>query len=188
VTNVILIHGYNGIPKLYKWLEEELTKRNYNVIIPSFPTKENCNYSNWKNILDKYKNEINEETIVIAHSIGNEFIIKYCYYNNIKIKMYIGLAGFCKYFECVGKDNLNKAIKDLLLSKEEKEYFKRLEIDKYSIYSDNDHIIPFNILQEYSKEIEAIPILINGIGHMGKKSGVTNIYQILEIIDRSVKA
>lgn len=34
MKNVILIHGYNGIPKIYKYFEEKLKERDYNVIAP----------------------------------------------------------------------------------------------------------------------------------------------------------
>ncbi len=183
-NNIILIHGFNGIPKVYNWLQEELSKKNYNVIIPEFPPQEKCNYSNWSKILDKYTTEFNEKAIVIAHSIGNEFIIKYCYKNKIKMKMYIALAGFAKYFECEGKDILNLALKDFQVNKTEIEYLKEMETEKYAIYSNNDHIVPLNILKEYPKGINAIPIFIEGIGHMGKKSGITKIDEIIKLIEK----
>ena len=183
-NNVILIHGFNGIPKLYNWLQEELTKRNYNVILPEFPPREKCNYDSWCKVLNEYKTEFNDNTIVIAHSIGNEFIIKYCYNNKIKMKMYIGLAGFSKYFECEGKTHLNAVLKNFLIDEAEKEYFKEMNVDKYSIYSDNDHIVPFNTLKEFHEDVDAIPVFIEGIGHMGRKSGITKIDKILEIIEK----
>lgn len=60
--------------------------------------------------------------------------------------------------------------------------FKNRCTKRYSIYSNNDHIVPFNILQEYPKDIDAIPILIENIGHMGKKSGLEEIPRVIEII------
>ena len=41
----------------------------------------------WKNILDKYNQYFNNETIVIAHSIGNGCLIKYLTENNMKIDL-----------------------------------------------------------------------------------------------------
>lgn len=182
MTNVILIHGYNGIPPVYKWLEAELNKREYKVIIPEFPVKEGVKYINWKNIFNEYKDEINENSVVIAHSIGNEFFIKYMYENTINIKMYIGLAGFSKSFICEGKDDLTRALKEFLVSDEELNYFKNSVKTSYAIYSDNDHIVPFNILEDYARTIKANPVYIEGIGHMGRKSNVEKIPEILEIL------
>ncbi|MBQ6991555.1 MAG: alpha/beta hydrolase [Clostridia bacterium] len=182
MKNVILIHGYNGIPPVFKWLKTELNKREYKVIIPEFPVREGVKYLNWKNIFNQYKNNLNENSIVIAHSIGNEFFIKYMYENTINIKMYIGLAGFSKSFICEGKDDLTRALKEFLVSDEELNYFKNSVDKKYAIYSNDDHIVPFNILEDYVKTIKANPVYIEGIGHMGRKSNVEKIPEILEIL------
>ena len=185
MKKVILVHGYNGIPPIYNWLEKELTSKGYKVIIPEFPTQEGVMYSKWKKIMDSYKQEINPNTIFITHSIGNEFLIKYLYENNININLCIGLAGFAREFKCENRDDLNRTLKEFLVSNEEKEKFKELVQIKYSIYSDNDHIVPFNILEEYAKDVNAIPIFIKGIGHMGNKSGLDSIPEVLEIIERN---
>ena len=183
MQNVVMIHGYNGIPKIYYWLKQELETRGYLVIIPEFPAQEGVVYDKWIKILDEYKPEFNSETIVIAHSIGNEFIIKYLVENNIDIGLYISLAGFCECFEWIDRPDLNRAVKEFLVSKEEIEEFKKLAKEKYSIYSDNDHIVPFEVLENYPQMIDSESILIRGIGHMGKKSGLETIPEVLEIIE-----
>ena len=180
--NVLLIHGYNGIPKIYEWLEQELEKLGYNVIVPKFEPREGVTYENWKKVLNNYKKYINEESIIVAHSIGNEFIIKYFNENDLEAKLYISLAGFSKYFEWEDKQDLNRACREFLVTESELKNFRNRCKKKYSIYSDNDHIVPFNILQEYPKNIAAIPILIENIGHMGKKSGLEEIPRVIEII------
>lgn len=184
MKNVMLIHGYNGVPKIYNWLEENLKENGYEVIVPEFPPREGVIYVEWKNILNKYKQYLNKDTIVVAHSIGNELLIKYLFENNLEIGLYIGLAGFSKDFSCEGKDDLNRALKDFLVSSEEIDRFRELVSSRYAIYSDNDHIVPFEILEEYSKDIEAIPLLIKGIGHMGKKSELESIPEVLDIIQK----
>lgn len=184
MKNVILIHGYNGIPKIYNWLEENLKENGYEVIVPEFPPREGVIYSEWKYILNKYKKYFSKDTIVVAHSIGNELLIKYLFENNIEIGLYIGLAGFSKDFSCEGKEDLNRALKNFLVTNEEIDKFKKSVTSRYAIYSDNDHIVPFQILEEYSKSIESIPVLIKGIGHMGKKSGLESIPEVLDIIQK----
>ncbi|MGN1297469.1 MAG: alpha/beta hydrolase [Clostridia bacterium] len=185
MKNVILIHGYNGIPKIYEWLKEKLVQKGNLVIMPKFPTQEGVIYDIWKKIFDDYKNNINEETIVIAHSIGNEFLIKYLAENNINIKIYVSLAGFADSFENEEKEDLNRAIKEFLVTTKEVEMLNKLVCKKYSIYSDNDHIVPFDILEKYPKIIGAKAMLIKGIGHMGKKSGLETIPEVLDIIDNN---
>ena len=183
MKNVFLIHGYNGIPKLYEWLKGELNTLKYNVIIPEFPPKEGVIYEEWKKQFDEYKKYINKESIVIAHSIGNEFIIKYFNENSLKVDLYISLAGFTEYFEHKEKEDLNRACKEFLVTDDEIKNFRNMCNKKYSIYSNNDHIVPFEVLENYPSKIEAIPVLIEGIGHMGKKSGLEKLPKILELIN-----
>lgn len=182
MKNVLLVHGFNGIPKVFYWLKEELNKKEYEVIIPEFPPREGVIYKTWKNIMEKYKSKINKDTIIIAHSIGNEFIIKYLYENNLNIDLYIGLAGFSKIFSCEGKDILNRAVKEFVVNEEEIIKFKELTKTRYAIYSDNDHIVPYEVLEGYAKAINATEVLIPGIGHMGKKSGIESIKEVVDII------
>jgi len=184
MKNVIMIHGYNGIPKIYEWLKKELEKKGYSVFIPKFPAQDGVVYDNWKLILDNDKEKINEKSIIIAHSIGNEFVIKYLVENGIKIDLYISLAGFAEKFENEGKDDLNRAVREFLVTEKEVKMFHDLVNKSYSIYSDNDHIVPFDVLERYPKTIKAnSSLLIKGIGHMGKKSGLETIPEVLEIID-----
>ena len=184
MKNIIMIHGYNGIPKIYHWLKQELEMKGYHVIMPEFPAKEGVVYNIWSKILDHDKKEFNSKTIVIAHSIGNEFIIKYLVENRINIDLYISLAGFGECFEWEDKPDLNRAVKEFLIDGKEIETFKNLVKNKYSIYSDNDHIVPFEILERYPRTIESNPVLIKGIGHMGKKSGLETIPEVLDIIEK----
>lgn len=69
--------------------------------------------------------------------------IKYICKNNINIRLYITFAGFAEPFYVEDKDILNQAIKPLRISYEEKSKNINLMNEKYSIYSDKDHIVPF---------------------------------------------
>ena len=185
MKNIILIHGYNGIPKIYEWLKDELEKLKYNVILPEFSPREGVIYEEWKKICDQYRQYINSDSIIVAHSIGNEFIIKYMNENNLNTELYISLAGFSQYFEWEDKQDLNRACRNFLVSKRELENFKDRCNKKYSIYSDNDHLVPFELLEQFPKSIDAIPILIENIGHMGKKSGIEEVPKVVELIEEN---
>ena len=182
MKNVILIHGFNGIPKIYEWLKAKLEAQSVKVILPSFPPQEGVIYEDWARILDKYKEYINDNSIVVCHSIGNEFIIKYLAEKILPIDTYIGLAGFAEKFHHEGKEALNIAVEKFLVNDEEKQKFISLSKKRYAIYSDDDHIVPFNALNAYPKEINAEPILIPNIGHMGKRSGMEQFPELLNLV------
>ena len=77
MKNVLLIHGFNGIPKIFEYFKEELEKKDYSVIIPNFPIREEITVDSYLVILDNYKDIFNENLIVVAHSIGNTMFVKY---------------------------------------------------------------------------------------------------------------
>ncbi len=183
MKNVMLIHGFNGVPKVYTYFKEKLEEKGYNIIIPEFPTKTNITIDGFFKVFDKYKEYFNNELIVIAHSIGNAMFIKYISKNNLNVGLYISLAGFAKSFITEGRDDLNTVIAPITISMEERKKFITLVKDRYSIYSNDDHIVPFQILQDFTKTMNSRDMLIEGIGHMGKKSGLESLPEVIEIIN-----
>ena len=169
MKNILLIHGFNGIPKIFQYFKEELEKLNYNVIMPKFPVREEITVEGYFNVLDKLKNYFNEDLIVVAHSIGNPMFIKYISKYGFKVGRYISLAGFSKGFFNEGKDILNEKVKLTILTEKELNDAKVSINEKYSIYSDSDHLIPLELLEQYCSDINSIAIPMKDIGHMGKK-------------------
>ena len=184
MKNVLLIHGFNGKPKIFEYFKENLEKLHYNVIMPEFPVREEITIEGYFDIFDKYKDYFNKSLIVVAHSIGNPMFVKYISKNKFKIGIYISLAGFSKDFFNEGKDVLNEKVKLTILTDEELNDAKKLIKIKYSIYSDSDHLIPFELLEQYCKDINSVSILMKDIGHMGKKSGLEKLPKVIELITK----
>lgn len=182
MKNVLLIHGFNGIPKIFEYFKEELEKKGYNVIMPNFPVREEITIDKFFKVFDEYRDFFNENLIVIAHSIGNPMFIKYISQNNYKIGKYISLAGFSKAYYNDGKDILNEKLKLTILTDKEKEDIIKLINERYSVYSDNDHIVPFDLSESYCTDIRSKPILIKNIGHMAKKSGLERLPEVMDLI------
>ena len=183
MKNVLLIHGFNGIPKIFQYFKEELQKSDYNVIMPEFPVREEITVEGYFKVLDRYKEFLNENLIVVAHSIGNPMFIKYISKNGLKVGKYISLAGFSKDFFNEGKDVLNEKVKLTILTDKELNDAKTMINEKYSIYSDSDHLVPFELLEQYCKDINSGAIPMKDIGHMGKKSGLEKLPKVIELIE-----
>lgn len=179
---IFLVHGYNGIPKIFNYFKNALEEDGYEVVIPSFPTQTDISRDGYFAVFDKYENKINEKTIIIAHSLGNIMTLKYLFANNISVRGYISLAGFGEPFVSEGRDDLNSIIAPLRLTDEELVKMPILIGKAYSIYSDNDHVVPFDILKKYPKIIGARDWLIPGIGHMGSKSGLEELPEVIDIV------
>ncbi len=185
MKTAFIIHGYNG-DTLYTfgpWLKSELEKKGYTVFLPSFPIRLEATYSSWSDIMDKYIKYINSDSIVIAHSIGNPFILQYLVTNNLKIKLYISVAGFCDIFKVPNREDLNKAFVNFALTDAQINKCKELISNRYSLYSDNDYVVPFNILKNFIHRINSVPVFISGTGHMGNRENTVELPQIIDIVN-----
>lgn len=170
MKNAFIIHGFNG-DTTYTFgphLKSELEKRNYNVIMPHFPIRAEATYLGWSSILDQYKDLFDENTIIVCHSIGNPFIIKYISENKLRAKLYVSVAGFCKLFKVPDREDLNKAFVDFEVKQNDIDYCKKNIDNRYSLYSNNDHVIPFNILEDFINKLESNPVFISGVRTYGK--------------------
>lgn len=182
MKNVLLVHGFNGIPKIFEYFKEELEKNDYNVIMPEFPVREEITVEGYFNVFDSFRNYFNEDLVAVAHSIGNPMFIKYISQNEFKIGKYISLAGFSKDFFNEGKDVLNEKVKLTILTEKELNDAKVLINEKYSIYSDSDHLVPLELLEQYCSDIKSVAIPMKDIGHMGKKSGLEKLPEVIDLI------
>lgn len=183
MKNILLVHGFNGIPQIFEYFKTESENKGYNVLIPKFPTKTDITVEGYEKVFDENKEFFDKENIiVVAHSIGNAMFIKYLSKNKIKIDQYISLAGFGREYHIEGREDINSVVKLINLNNEEIVNAKNFIHNRISIYSNDDHIVPMERLEEYYKEIDAKPILIEGIGHMGKKSGLKELPQVIDII------
>ena len=152
--------------------------------MPNFPIRSEASFEKWSKILDKYKDKFNTDTIVVAHSIGNPFFLKYLYNNNLKSNLYISVAGFCDLFKVEGREDLNSAFVNFSVTDNEINYLKKSVPYRFSLYSDNDHVIPFNILESFISKIDSTPVFIKGVGHMGNRDNISRLTQIEEIINQ----
>ena len=151
--------------------------------MPEFPIRSLATFNGWASILDKYKELFNENTIVICHSIGNPFIIRYLHQNHLSIKLYISVAGFCKLFTVPDREDLNNALIEFKVDKNDINYCKANIKQRFSLYSNTDKVVPFNVLEHFVRELNTVPVFIPGAGHMGNKENTTSIPQILDILD-----
>jgi len=167
---------------VFYWLKEELEKLEYKVIMPNLPTQEHLRYAIWKERFEGIKKDLDGELIAIIHSGGNPFMIKYLRESNLSIKLYIGLAGWSDRHRVEGREDLNACIEDLAPSEKDFEHFKNNVEIRYGIYSDNDHVVPFEILRKHVDNIGGKHCMIPNIGHMGKKSNLQELPQVIKIL------
>lgn len=69
---VLILHGWGGssYPHWQAWLATELIKQNHQVSFPSLPNKDNPNFKQWMEFIQKEVEHF-EPDVVVCHSLGN---------------------------------------------------------------------------------------------------------------------
>jgi leucyl-tRNA synthetase len=101
--NCIIVHGcpsdkekaMNPEKRTYDkhwmpWIKNELNKKEINVKIPLMPEPWKASYLNWKKEFEK--NDINEKTILIGHSCGSSFLVRWLGETKKKVRKLILIA------------------------------------------------------------------------------------------------
>src|SRR5512147_1879098 len=91
---VLFIQGggegaYREDKELVKSLRDALGSE-YNVLYPKMPEEENSGYEAWKEQISKELDALNDELILVAHSVGSSILLKYLTEENVE-KSILGL-------------------------------------------------------------------------------------------------
>lgn len=79
---VLFIHSagpqekQQGSSKLAAYLQSEL-KGDYHLVTPDMPDPENPDYVSWKRVLREQLSRLDEEVILVGHSLGGSVLLKY---------------------------------------------------------------------------------------------------------------
>jgi len=178
--NFFIIHGVYGNPEenWFPWLKKELESQGYEVIVPKFPTPLDQSLESWLRVFLHYEEKINEETVLIGHSLGAPFILNYLEKTNKKIKAAILVAAFHKPLG-IQYDEINKTFVDKQFNWEK----IKANCNKFFIFnSDNDPWIPLETAQELAKNLNAEMNVVHDGGHLNKKAGYEDFPILLETI------
>ena len=179
MDNYIILHGSFGSKdgNWFPWLKKQLEDKNYNVDVPQMPVGVgNQNYDNWSKELDKLL--INENTIIIAHSIAPVFVCKYLINNKIKVKKLIFVCGFNNY---LGIDPDFDAVNESMYL-DNLEDIKNYCNDIVCFYSDNDPYVKFDVEKAFADSISNEQHIITNGGHINAESGYIEFKEILECL------
>lgn len=183
MQNYFIIHGSFGSPysNWFSWLHDFLTSDGKQVYVPDFPIGVGYqNYENWSKLLRNYFDLglINEEAIIIAHSIAPVFVSKFLVENKLRVKKLIFVCGFNNY---LGINEEYDAVNESM-------YFESLEdIKQYAdeiicFYSDNDPYVKYEVEKEFADKIATEKILIPNAGHINSESGYDTFEDIVSYL------
>lgn len=183
MSTYFIIHGSFSSPysNWIGWLHDFIESDGKEVYVPDFPIGVKYqNYDNWSKLLKYYVDVglINEDTVIIGHSIAPVFISKFLVENKIKVKKLIFVCGFNNYFGINAEyDTVNGTM-----------YFDNLQdVKQYAneiicFYSDNDPYVKYEAEKKFADTIGTENILIPKAGHINSESGYDTFEDIVNYL------
>lgn len=183
MTTFLIVHGVGGGPQenWFPWLKKELEKSGHEVIVPQFPTPKQQILSEWLKVLEKYKEKINKDAILIGHSLGVPFILNVLEKKQVKAVFLV--AGF---FGKAGND-FDEGMKTFAQRKFDWKAIKAHCRSFFVFHSDNDSYIRLEKAEELAKQLKTKVILVKGAGHFNKTSGYLTFSLLLKNIEEFLK-
>lgn len=189
MKNVIIVHGSNSTEEEAKeyppenerhwkpWLKKELEDRGFMVSNELYPMDWLPDYEKWKNFFEK--NKINENTILIGHSAGTAFILRWLSENKKKVNKIILVApSIIKWGKYDG--GLSK-LKDFKYDSSLKGYFNKIVV----FYSDSDDEDIIESAKQANERLGGKLINLQGRGHF--TLGDMGTEEFPELLDEVLK-
>lgn len=179
--NVFVLHSLNG-DTINIWgsdVKDFLSQKDIDTFLPEFPIREKSSYESFKEILSQYLDNglLNSNSIVICHSIGNPYFIRFCREFNFIPNYYIAVAPGAVYeYPMTRTDYIVEVKKQAYLKEEDFEFGKKLK-NVYCFYSDEDD----KNTEKFSRfiaDFNATPNYLKGYNHF---DGYHRIYKIPEL-------
>lgn len=134
----------SGIDDWKPWLRKVLGS-DYEVILPIMPDKFNARFEEWKIWFEKFIPFLNDDVVLIGHSLGGSFLAKYLSENQFprKIKA-VMLVGAVYDRDTLGFPLLSFSLPEKL----------NLQAENTMIYhSKDDLVVPFSALKNFHKAL-----------------------------------
>jgi leucyl-tRNA synthetase len=187
ISNVVIVHGSPNRDKSKDkdyvsdnekgwigWIKKELDKKGMICNCPQMPTPWEPKYEEWKREFEKIS--IDENSVLVGHSAGGGFLVRWIGEEKKKIKKLILVSP--------GKVSKSDRLEEFYGNKFHKEV-KNLVKEKIIVYTSEDDIdYHIEAAEEYSKEFEGKLIKFSkGYGHFTSKTLVSNKFpELLEEI------
>ena len=186
-SEFVIIHGApeTFIPNLsrsnfFTWLKNTLETQGHKVFTPELSRNNEPDYSTWKRDFENQVGKLNQNSIIVAHSAGGAFAVRYLSENPTKIKKLILLSpSHVKIPE-------NKRLHELL-DFEVNEVLKDLVGEIIVCTSDNDMEYRNQNIDFYVSKFNCRKHIFLGLGHFIKpEMNRREFPELLELLDVNI--
>ena len=182
-SNVFIFHGTEGYPEenWFPWLKEKLEAKGCQVIVPKFPTPPivPAKITEWFGVLKNYEQEINENTILVGHSLGGVFSLRILEELKQPVKA-VFLTG-----TPIGVKPILNYERDSSFSGFDFDWEKIKKNAKHFevFHSDNDPFVGLGNGKELAKNLGVELSFVPNAGHFNKKAGYTKFEELWEKLE-----
>ncbi|HRC26083.1 MAG TPA: alpha/beta hydrolase [Alphaproteobacteria bacterium] len=168
--NAFVFHGTGGNPEgnWFPWLKERLETSGIKTVVPALPTPENQSVENWLDAVSRYLPDMGENTHLIGHSSGANFILHLLERLRTPVKYAVFVGTIMQPTGLEDIDSLNETFINHTF-----DWTKlRRSAARFKIFhSDNDPYTPLPHAERLSEGL-GVPIhLIPGKGHLNAEWG-----------------
>ena len=180
MKNLLILHGIYGSPdeNWFPWLKKELEREDIEVVIPHLPTKEPLKPEDWWEAFKEYESLINEDTIIVGHSLGAAFALKIIEKHPVAAALFVAPAW--------GKTD-NEFTPVMQAVADQKFDWKKIKRNCKNftvLYSDNDPYLSIDHGKNLAKHLNAKEIFISGGGHLNASSNYLEFPTLLTEIQK----
>lgn len=183
-SNIFVLHSLNGdtLKMWGKQVKREF-KNKVDVLMPNFPIRAESSYQKFDDILiDFLKNgTLNSNSIIVAHSIGNAYFVRFCAKHNFVPKAYVAVAPGAVYeYPSERTDYIVEVKKQAYLNPQELLFVKQNLKNITCFYSDEDD----GNLEKFTRFVTdtgAKGVYLKNYNHF---DGYHDIYEVPEIIEK----
>lgn len=182
-SNIFIFHGTEGYPEenWFPWLKEKLEEKGCKVFVPQFPSSPvvPCKISEWFEVLKTYEKNINEDTILIGHSLGGVFALRVLEKIKYPVKAVfltgtpIGIKPILNYERDSSFSGFTFDWKSI---KTKAKYFSVFQ-------SDNDPYVSLGNGEQLAKELGVELTFVPNAGHFNAKAGYFSFPKLLDKIE-----
>lgn len=183
MKTAFIFHGTEGYPEenWFPWMKEKLEDKGYKVITPQFPTPPivPAKISEWFDVLKKYEQDLNEDSLIIGHSLGGKFLLRVLEKlgHKVKIASFTGTP--------IGIPPIANNERDNAFTGNDFDWETiRKKADHFIVFqSDNDPYVGLDNGKELAKNLGVELSFVPNAGHFNKKAGYTKFEELWRKIE-----
>lgn len=176
--NVLILHGIMGKAgeNWAQWLNDKLASKSYSVIMPDLPNADRPNRQEWLKEISNIMQNLDGNTIIVAHSLGVTSALDYLEQASCPIKGMVSVSGF--------SDDYGLELNSYFLKE------KSIDFDKvnantekaFVFFGDNDPYVPQDSLNKLADNLKTKPVILAEGGHLNASAGFTEFPELLEAV------